>query len=237
MLLWIYIAFRNRAGLVAGADTVESSPPHSISTFRVFTLSVGVAIVLAASACFMLDISDSMFQSRLLPWIHPLIWIQTAGFTAASRLFPCQAEGFDTGCEWYRWVPTFVMANAVVYLPIVIIAMLLFRTSERIRTVLRKHEHHLVRWSTAIAMMALFLRVLIAKIWSLYPGRYEDRFSWRTVDGAMGAIMMLGLLTPFFIFQAFRACRKADVTKQYAIDFTWLASLYACALVFADIYR
>jgi hypothetical protein len=238
VLLWAYIGFRNRVGLVASADTAESSPPHSILTYRFLTLSVGLAIILAASASFMLDVSDSTFQSRLLPWIPPLIWIQAAGFTAASRLFPCQAEALNTGCEWYKWLPTFVMANALVYLPLASLAMLLSRTSERIHTLLPKHKHHLVRWSAAIVMMALFSRILIAKIWSLYtPGGYEDRFSWRMADATTGTVSLLGLLIPLYVLRAFLAHREERVTEQYVVDFAWLATVYACALDFADIYR
>ena len=40
------------------------------------------------------------------------------GFAQASRMFPCRAEGFDTGCEWYKTLPTFVAANAAAYLSV-----------------------------------------------------------------------------------------------------------------------
>jgi hypothetical protein len=99
---------------------------------------VAIALVLALSASLALDFSDSIFQSRLLPWTVSLIELQSVGFAQASRMFPCRAEGFDTGCEWYKTLPTFVVANAAAYLSVAVLGVYLYRKSERLKTVLRR---------------------------------------------------------------------------------------------------
>jgi hypothetical protein len=90
---------------------------------RMAALSIILGIALAVMLWLSLDVSDEIFQSRLLPWIPSLIYAQEAGFRVAARLFPCQKEGFDTGCEAYKTIPAFVASNALVYaaifLPIV----------------------------------------------------------------------------------------------------------------------
>jgi hypothetical protein len=86
-----------------------------LSMKRSLFLSVTFGAVLAVTLWFSLEASDEIFQSRRMPWIVPLIRVQEAGFRAASRLFPCQREGFYTGCEAYKKLPVFVGANAIVY--------------------------------------------------------------------------------------------------------------------------
>ncbi len=66
---------------------------------RTVALSVAIGTALAIMLWFDLEESDAIFQSRLLPWVLPLIYLQDIGFRLAARLFPCQMEGFDTGCE------------------------------------------------------------------------------------------------------------------------------------------
>jgi hypothetical protein len=78
-----------------------------------FSVALGVAV--AVTLWFSLETSDSIFQSRLMPWVVPLIDLQEAGFRAANSLFPCQREGFDTGCEAYKRLPAFLSANAIAY--------------------------------------------------------------------------------------------------------------------------
>jgi hypothetical protein len=90
---------------------------------RTAALSIVLGIALAVMLWLSWDASDEIFQSRLLPWIPSLIYAQDAGLMVAARLFPCQKEGFDTGCEAFKTIPTFVASNALVYsaifLPIV----------------------------------------------------------------------------------------------------------------------
>jgi hypothetical protein len=90
---------------------------------RSAALSIVLGIGLAVALWLSMVLSDAVFQSRLLPWVTPLIYAQDLGFRVATRLFPCQMEGSDLGCEAYKWLPAFIGANAFVYsivlLPIV----------------------------------------------------------------------------------------------------------------------
>jgi hypothetical protein len=82
---------------------------------RSLLLSIAIGTALALLFLFSLEASDAVYQSRLLPWVLPLIYVQDVGFRVAARLFPCQMEGFDTGCEVYKRLPAFVGANALAY--------------------------------------------------------------------------------------------------------------------------
>ena len=82
---------------------------------RTAALSIGLGIALATILWLGLEASDAIFQSRQLPWVLPLIYSQDVGFRVAARLFPCQKEGFDIGCEAYKRLPAFVGANALAY--------------------------------------------------------------------------------------------------------------------------
>src|ERR1700693_5215357 len=82
---------------------------------RTLAFSVGIGTALALVFWLWLEASDVVFQSRLLPWVLPLIYLQDPGFHVAARLFPCRMEGFDIGCEAYKTLPTFVGANALAY--------------------------------------------------------------------------------------------------------------------------
>jgi hypothetical protein len=99
------------------SNLVDPSVHHYIqgSMKRSLFLSVTLGSALAVVLWLGLEASDAIFQSRLMPWVVPLIDLQDAGFRVANRLFPCQREGFDTGCEDYKRLPAFVSANAAAY--------------------------------------------------------------------------------------------------------------------------
>lgn len=77
--------------------------------------SVVIGTTVAAVLWLTLTASDEIFQSRLLPWVVPLIYLQEPGIRVESRLFHCQKEGFDTGCEAYKVIPTLIGTNAILY--------------------------------------------------------------------------------------------------------------------------
>ncbi|HEY2361470.1 MAG TPA: hypothetical protein VGK36_10165 [Candidatus Angelobacter sp.] len=96
---------------------------------RSVALSVGAGLAIAVVLLASLEASDVIFQSRLLPWVLPLIYLQEAGFRLSAHLFPCQKEGFDTGCEAYKRLPTFVGANALLY-SIILLPVFYFRRTK-----------------------------------------------------------------------------------------------------------
>jgi len=79
----------------------------------VVSLSIGLAASLAVYV--LLWASDEIFQSRLLPWVVPLIEAQKVGLMLAYHFFSCQKEGFDTGCEPYKVIPSIIAGNALTY--------------------------------------------------------------------------------------------------------------------------
>jgi len=101
-------------------------------SFESFMKTLKLSLILGFSASLFaflsLDVSDLIFQSRLLPWIAPLIHVQTLGFHAASRFFPCQKEGFDTGCESFKVIPAILFTNAIVYVLIFTPVVQIYRT-------------------------------------------------------------------------------------------------------------
>lgn len=82
---------------------------------------------------FALFASDVVFQSRLLPWVSPLLRVQEVGFRVASRLFPCQKEGYDVGCEGYKRLPIFIGTNAIVYASVLFLVLSAFRKRWEVR--------------------------------------------------------------------------------------------------------
>ncbi len=244
---FVLISVFTMVGLGDGELFVRSDSVHedasyarkANSTARLVGISAVVAFVLALSAWLALDFSDSIFQSRLLPWTVPIIELQKVGFVQAARMFPCRAEGFDTGCEWYKTLPTFVAANAAAYLPVALVSVYSYRRSERLRTVIQRGLHSFVRWGAGFASVGLCLRLFVAKWW---PGidtplgkGHAGRMLWVAVDDLTGMLgLVLFLAMPFYIYQGLRVARNVTETRRYLTDFTWMASLFVCSLILAS---
>jgi hypothetical protein len=142
-ILWFTFAFicvfrtmRNENRLVRQNDSRDRAKGWK-SLVRGFGLSFGIAVVLSLSVWLALELNDEIMQSRMLPWISPLITVQHYGFGAASRLFPCHAEGSDTGCEAHKTVPAFLAANALAYFPFVLCVVIYCRFVARFCEVLQ----------------------------------------------------------------------------------------------------
>jgi hypothetical protein len=156
-------------------------------------------------------------------------------------MFPCRAEGFDTGCEWYKTLPTFVAANAAACLSIAFVGVYLYRRSPRLKTVLQRGLHSVVRWGACSAIVGLCLRLFVAKWWSgvstpLGQG-HVGRMLWVALDGLTGIIVLvLFLAVPFYMYQGLRVTRGVIETRRYLADFTWMASLYVCSLILGSVY-
>lgn len=80
-----------------------------------------IGIASLAISSLLLTIRDAYirnvsFDHTLIPWFGAgLYQLQRFGFAVASMLFPCQREGFNTGCEWFKVVPTILLVNAAIY--------------------------------------------------------------------------------------------------------------------------
>src|SRR5437016_3625071 len=109
---------------------------------RTLSLSALLAIGLSLFLDLSLQVNDSVSGRSGEPWITgAILAIQRPGIEAISRVFPCEKETGDTGCEEYKIAPLFLAVNALVYLPFVFLAVYLTRMSEltpRQATVIRR---------------------------------------------------------------------------------------------------
>ncbi len=99
---------------------------------RTALLSIALGVMFAVMLYLSLNASDEIFQTRSRPWIHSLIYAQEPGIRVMSRFFPCQKEGFDTGCEEYKTIPTLLAANGIAYAIVLLPIVHLWRT-QRVR--------------------------------------------------------------------------------------------------------
>jgi hypothetical protein len=201
-----------------------------------------LSIVLAVTAWLALTANDEIFYSRALPWIHPLIHLQEAGFRVADRMFPCRVEGSDLGCELYRWLPAFLISNALAYFPFVLTGTLIYARSSRARRVSPGIFRSFIRWGAALAAAGLVLRIcwygLDPEPSSPLRAWDMSRMGWTILDNLTGILALaLFLLVPFCLYRVVSALwRRKDVLPSL-IDLTWLASFGEVALTLANQFR
>ena len=213
--------------------------------WRTIAIAAVITSVLAISAWMALYLNDEIFYSRSLPWIAPLITLQTYGFGKASRLFPCQAEGFDTGCEAYKWIPAFLVSNSLGYFPFVLVGVFSFQRSETIRKASRSAARYFARWSAPVVGAGLLtLQVMhalnLATYDSLYPhpGIAHWHFGvWEQVNDITGTVIVIaGLLFPFYLCRIFRRPRSQDDVRSRIAEATSLAATMLLALMLGNVY-
>lgn len=88
---------------------------------RVIGVSALVAVILSILLLFSLEFGVSFLWRFGEPLIVSVTReLQEPGISASSRTFPCQKEGFDTGCEAYKRFPLLLTVNAIVYFPFLV---------------------------------------------------------------------------------------------------------------------
>lgn len=223
-------------------DPVVSIPVESSPTRGGLRSAALVVSAMAIAAWLILVASDDLLASRLLPWTLPLIWLQWPGFQVASRLFPCQKEGFDTGCEAWKKLPVFWLSNAVTYLPFVLVGRFVYYRSARMRTVWPRAFRWLIRWGTLFGSAGLGAQLLFYR---LTPGaslpfhRWDmDRIGWVILEDATGITsLVLFLLIPFCGYGLIRAVWARKYVRPALVDLTWLVSYAFIALILGDPFR
>ena len=136
-------------------DHTNLAPSNPSSVPRVLATAAAVSIVLAVTAWFALTANDEIFYSRLLPWIGPLIRLQEPGFRVAYRMFPCRVEGSDLGCELYKWLPAFLVSNALAYFPVLLMGVLIYTRSLLARRVSAGIFRSFIRWGAVLGAVGL----------------------------------------------------------------------------------
>jgi len=248
-LFWFAVAFLVLVGARTGRDSSPQpqNPPttRERTVSRTIALALVVAGVLAISAWTNIYLNDEIFESRSLPWIAPLITVQEYGFGKASQMFPCQAEGSDTGCEAYKWVPTFLVANILLYFPFVLVALFSCRLSDTFRKMASVGAHLFVRWSgVATTAGLLALQVMhglnLDTQDSLYPhpGVGHWHFgAWEQINDITGTLITIaGLCLPFYLYRLIRRAPSLTDARIRLSEATSLAATMLAALMLGDVY-
>jgi hypothetical protein len=248
-LFWFALASlvlaRSSSTGVGFPQWLNPSPTGTRTVLRTITLALVVACVIAVTAWVGLYLNDEIFESRSLPWIAPLITMQTYGFEKASQMFPCHAEGSDTGCEASKWIPTFLMANGLAYFPLVLIGLLSSQHSDAVRKAARAGAGLFARWCAVIVTAGLVaLQVMhglnLDTNDSLYPhpGIGHWHFgAWEQVSDITGTLISLaGLALPFWLYRAIRRTNGVPESRTRLAAATSLAATLLVALMLGDVY-
>jgi hypothetical protein len=221
------------------------SPTGTRTVFRTITLALVVACLMAMTAWVGLYLNDQIFYSRSLPWIAPLITVQGYGSGKASQMFPCQAEGFDTGCEAYKWIPAFLIANGLCYFPVALLSLFSWRLSDTVRKTVRTGVQGFARWSVGAVTVGLVALQIMHGLNrdthdSLYPhpGIAHWHFgAWELVNDITGTLVTVaGLSFPFYFYLALRRADGLLEARTRLAAATSLAATLLVALMLGDVY-
>jgi len=248
-LLWFVLTF---ICLLRVVRTDEENSPKRTSNatktggvFSAVAASALIACVLSLTGWLALYWNDAIFYSRSLPWIAPLVTIQHSGFVAASRLFPCQAEGFDTGCEPYKWIPSFLIANALAYLPFVLAGVSYYRRSGSAQATLQSLASRSLSWSVPMVVVGLCTLLAMDKLNldthdSLFPHPGFAHWHlgvWELLNDITGAVIVIaGLVLPFCFYRAFRKSGGLRATQSRLRQLTELTTVMLAALMLGYVY-
>jgi hypothetical protein len=220
------------------SEEVHAAKQNSCSTqeqwARTLAWAVSAALVVATTADLVLQTNDQLFSSRLLPWVRPVIWMQTQGFREAWTLFLCQPE-LKVGCEPYKWLAAFIVSNAIVYFPLVLIGRIIYCRYSWFRSGWPRLKPLIIRCGALLGSVGLCTRLFL---YGMEPGVGSpvhafdfDRLLWTVLDNATGIFaLLLFLLTPFSAFKLLRNIRLGNSALPDVADLTWLASFLIVAL-------
>jgi hypothetical protein len=96
--------------------------------------SLTLALLFGATAtigfCLAVWIWNLSFESAA-SWRIPLNVFTFPGLLASALTFPCQKQGMEIGCEWYRTLPMFAAVNSLAATVILLPLAQLFRSIRR----------------------------------------------------------------------------------------------------------
>jgi hypothetical protein len=226
----------------------EANATTAVKMSRVLLSSAALSTVLACICSFtawsVLALNDEIMDSRTLPWIMPLITVQEYGFSTASKMFPCRAEGFDGGCEAYRTIPAVVVANAVAYLPLLLCLVVCYRLVSPTSQTLPNVAHKIIRWIVPLAALGLCALLVMNQLGlstydTLYPsGDSHHHFGiWELLNDLTGTLILTCIfLLPLYLYRSFWRF-VPDMPKQQALtDSTSLMALVMVSLILGNVY-
>lgn len=98
---------------------------------RNLMLAVLLGVTATIVFCFAVWIGNLIYEPKILSWRIPLNGFTFPGLLASALVFPCQKQGFEIGCEWYRTVPMFVAVNSLAFTVVSLPLVCLFRALRR----------------------------------------------------------------------------------------------------------
>jgi hypothetical protein len=248
-LFWFTLASlvlaRSGSNAVPSPQWLNPSLTGRRTVLRMMTLALVITCVIAVTAWVGLYLNDEIFESRSLPWIAPLITVQTYGFEKASQILPCQAEGSDAGCEASKWIPTFLMSNSLAYFPFVLIGFLSWQNSDAVRKAARAGAGFFVRWCAVVVTAGLIvLQVMhgldLNTYDSLYPnpGIGHRHFGiWEQVNDITGTLITVaGLSLPFYLYRAIRGTNGLPEARTRLAEATSLVATLLVTLILGNVY-
>ncbi len=181
----------------------------------------GLAFAFAITVFLALTISDEVFFSRLLHWDLPLIHVQYAGFLASSRFFPCRLESSSLGCEPYKTLPVFLLANLFVYLPFMAAVVFLSESSHRASEIARAGFRIYCRIAAVVGFPCLMATVVLWQFgWAdgTFPYSHIHRQIFEIIDYSGGTtVVSASFLVVFLLLRL--AQRGGD---EMLPEMTWL---------------
>ena len=106
---------------------------------RSLILALALGMTASAGFCLALWIRNVIYEPTS-SWRITLNAFTFPGLLASVLTFPCQRQGLEIGCEWYKTLPLFLVVNSLVYAAISLPLIHLFRSSRRTMLMLRKER-------------------------------------------------------------------------------------------------
>jgi hypothetical protein len=248
-LFWFALSFvalaRASSGNATSPQGQNRPPARTRTVLRTIPQALAIAGVLSISAWTGLVLNDEIFESRSLPWIAPLITVQDFGFAEASRMFPCQIEGADTGCEAYKWLPTFLAANSLFYFSLVLITMLSCQHWGGIRTTMQSGSRLFARWcivvvTTGLVALQIMHGLNLDTQDSLYPNPGIGHWhfgAWEQINDITGTLITIsGLSLPFYLYRVIRRAPGVVEVRSRLAEATSVAATMLVALTLGNVY-
>jgi hypothetical protein len=248
-LLWFGLAFlvllRARPSDDASRQRQNPSSSSRRAVGRTIARAIAIACVLAISGSTALDLNDEILESRDLPWIAPLITVQKYGFLTMNRMFPCQREGSDLGCEAYKWIPTFIAANTLAYFPFVLITLYSLQRWKAVRKTMLAAAHFFAHWcllaaGTGLVALQVMAGLNLATHDSLFPNPGAGHWhfgAWEQINDITGTLITIaGLALPFYFYRVIRRGQGLDGVRITLTEATSLSATMLVALMLGDVY-
>lgn len=107
---------------------------------RSLILALALGVTATVGFCLAVWIRNVIYEPSM-SWRITLNVFTFPGLLASVLTFPCQKQGLEIGCEWYKTLSLFLVVNSLIYAAISLpLIHLFFRSSRRTMLMLRKER-------------------------------------------------------------------------------------------------